>query len=360
MTKPRLLLLALRDDWLGPPRMAMALRKAGLPVAGLCPAEGPLAVSAALEQRFLFSREQPPSLDLIVQAVRDWQPARLLAMDDAAVLLLRRLTRLPQLPAPLPTLLAAGGDPARLADWLDKDWAARAARQAGLAVPDWRLIEAGQSPGREAARLGAPLILKPLVGFGGQGTRRIAADELPDRLPAAPRPQLLQRYVEGQTWAFGFFAEEGRLLAGFGAAKERVHPALVGPSARIRIAAQPALRAAAGRLLAARRYSGFGSLDFQLDAQGQAWFLECNPRPSPLLHLGARAGPDPAAALADNLHGREHLESPLRRPDWPVALWPQEQLRDPAGSDLGDAEWDRPDDDPPLRDWLQRRLIGPR
>ena len=358
MSAARVLLLALRDDWLGPPRLAGALAAAGLEVAALCPAEGPLAASRFLRQRYCFNRGQPPSLEQLRTALSEGPPARVLPMDDASVLLLRRLPQLqPPLPATQRTLLRAGGaDPTSQSDWLDKAGSQQRARQSGLAVPDWLPWPAGAPPPPQAASLGLPLVLKPVVGYGGIGVRLIHDAAELAALPPPPRAMLLQRLIAGETWACGFYAEHGRLLAAFCAAKERQHPAFTGPSSRLRIEAQPLLRAATERLVTASRYSGFGSLDAQIDAEGKVWFLECNPRPSPFLHLGARAGPDLCAALAAAIAGRPYIEPPLRRASWRVALYPQELLRDPLGRDLGGADWDRPEDDPPLAEWLAQWL----
>ena len=358
MNTPRVLLLALRDDWLGPPRLAGALREAGLAVAAVCPSEGPMAVSLALQQRYLFSRQQPPSLALLQQAFNDWQPARVLPMDDAAVLLLRRLMQMqPPLPAAQQALLTEGGArPVEQSDWLDKHCGNTRARDLGLAVPDWQLVAAGSAALDGLRALGFPLLAKPAVGYGGIGLRRIEqAGELAE-LRGAPRAWLAQRPVSGSTWACGFYAEHGQLLAALCVEKERVHPAPYGPSSRLRVAAQPALRAATARLLAANGYTGFGSLDAQIDERGLVWFLEMNPRPSPFLHLGTRAGPDPAAALAAVLRGEDYIEPALRQPSWSVALYPQERLRDPHGQEAGMADWDLPDNDPPLKAWLERWL----
>lgn len=353
---PRVLLLALRDDWLGPPRLAMALRRAGLEVAALCPDPGPLAASDAVQRRYAFSREQPPSLPLIRQALEDWQPQRVLAMDDPAVLLLRRLAQLqPPLPAAQLQRLMAGADPVAQSQWLDKTRAAELAAQAGLAVPEWRRVEAGAALPRDIARLGDPLVAKPVIGYGGVGVRIVTGDQLAP-LAKPPRPLMLQRHIAGRPWACAFFASGGQLRAAFCVEKERTHPGQTGPSSRLRIVTAPALREAAQRLVARHRYEGFGSLDFQVDAEGRPWFLECNPRPTPFLHLGARIGPDPSAALAADLRGEDYSEPALQQPEWRVALHPQERLRDPAGADLDGAEWDRPDDDAGFSRWLERWL----
>lgn len=354
---PRVLLLALRDDWLGPPRLAAALAAAGLEVAAICPDEGPLAASRYLSQRHPFSRRQPPSLDQLMAAFRDGAPRRVLPMDDAAVLLLRRLTLLqPPLPEPTRRLLGAAGDPQRASDWLDKAGSQALARKVGVQVPDWLLWPAAAPLPREASQLGLPLVVKPVIGYGGVGVRLVRTSAELAALPAPPRPMIVQRYIPGETWACGFYAEQGRVLAAFCAAKERQHPAETGPSSRLRIAAQPALRAMTEALVAASGFGGFGSLDAQIDGDGQVWFLECNPRPTPFLHLGAQAGPDLCAAMAAAIAGKSYSEPPLKRATWRVALYPQELLRDPQGADLGGAEWDRPVDDPPLMAWLQRWL----
>ena len=67
-TRPRVLLLSLRNDWLGPPRLAAALAEAGLEVAALCPDDGPLSASRLLSHRHHFNRSQPPTLPQLLAA----------------------------------------------------------------------------------------------------------------------------------------------------------------------------------------------------------------------------------------------------------------------------------------------------
>lgn len=355
--RPRVLLLSLRNDWLGPPRLATALAEAGLEVAALCPDDGPLSASRFVSRRHHFSRSQPPTLPQLLAAFEDGAPARVLPVDDAAVLLLRRLMLLkPPLPAPILARLGAAGAPLKVSDWLDKDASQERMRKLGFAVPDSVPWPAGAALPAAARRFGLPLVVKPVVGYGGVGVRVVRDPAELAALPAPPRPMILQRHIVGETWACGFYAERGRLLAALCAAKERQHPQEVGPASRLRIAAQPALRAMAEALANSCGYGGFGSIDAQIDAGGRVWFLECNPRPSPFLHLGARAGPDLCAALAAAIAGRPYTEPPLRRESWRVALYPQERLRDPDGQDLDGAEVDRPDQDPPLMAWLERWL----
>jgi len=111
------------------------------------------------------------------------------------------------------------------------------------------------------------------------------------------------------------------------------------------------MRQAAGKLVAAWGLTGFVAFDFIVDAQGDAWLIECNPRPTSISHLGARLGEDICAALYCRL---------ARQPPPPinpgaelvVAHFPQEMLRDPASPYLTKAFHDVPVDDP----GLMRRL----
>jgi hypothetical protein len=335
---PRVLLLSMRDDWLAPPRLAQRLIAEGLEVAALCSNDGPFAITAGLRRKYGFSGGQL-ELSLARHALEDWQPHRVLPMDHDSVLLKKRLM------------------PGRAqATWLDKHASNLAAARAGLNVPEAVLA----IPGRPLPQRPPPfpLILKPRTGYAGSGMAMIRdAGDLQD-VTRAPYEALLQRYVPGETWTFGFCADRGRLVAGFAARKVRVHPAVFGPSSQLEIREQPAVREAARRLIEGASLDGLGNMDCQVDADGCVWFLECNPRPPPFLHLGLRAGPDPLAALADVTWGRTHVEKPLARERWLVALWPQDKQRDPDGRDTNGAEWDVPED-PALREWIAKKLALP-
>jgi hypothetical protein len=94
--------------------------------------------------------------------------------------------------------------------------------------------------------------------------------------------------------------------------------------------------------------SGFVSFDFIAGEDGRAWLLECNPRPTQMLHLGPLVGVEPARALAAAMRHEpiSTVEKPVR--DLSVAMFPQEWRRDPDSARLRDTYHDVPWDDPAL------------
>jgi len=156
---------------------------------------------------------------------------------------------------------------------------------------------ADQSPAtlaREAARIGAPLMIKAAAGGGGRGMRRV--DDLADfdAACAAARTEaaaafgddelLLEhlvhraRHVEVQVLAdrFGGCIHLGERDC----STQRRHQKIVeeAPAPGVTPALRSALGDAATRLALAAGYVGAGTIEFLLDPQGRFHFLEANTR----------------------------------------------------------------------------------
>jgi len=108
------------------------------------------------------------------------------------------------------------------------------------------------------------------------------------------------------------------------------------------------------KLAGAWGLAGFIGFDFIVDARGDAWLIECNPRPTPIAHLGERAGEDICLALRRQLAGLPPL-SMQQKETLIVAHFPHEALRDPASPYLTAAIYDVPRDDPGLLRRLSQR-----
>jgi hypothetical protein len=113
------------------------------------------------------------------------------------------------------------------------------------------------------------------------------------------------------------------------------------------------MRRAAEKLVAAWGLTGFIGFDFIMDSHGDAWPIECNPRPTPISHLGARLGEDLCAALYCRLV-RQPPPPMKPGPELVVAHFPQEWLRDPDSPFLTKSFHDVPADDPGLMRRLSR------
>ena len=166
----------------------------------------------------------------------------------------------------------------------DKHRMADFARFIGLAVPDFtRVASASAAIGaaEEMARTtGYPVVVK---GNGGRGGLQVAICHTAQDVSAAfarlsHANPIVERYVEGNTWAAGGFFVDGEPL--------RMHiyecveclPAKTGPAVEIRHGAPPALEHDFGELFRALRWNGFASADFIAGPDGTFYFIEMNPR----------------------------------------------------------------------------------
>ena len=172
-------------------------------------------------------------------------------------------------------------------------------------------------------------------------------------LPSDPSITVSQ-FIAGQcanslTAAFG-----GRMLAALTAVKEQSFPDEKGPSSVVRFVHNEEMRRASERMVNHWRLTGLIGFDFMLDAAGQAWLIECNPRPTQIAHLGARVGEDICLALHRGLAGGRELLRPAAPMELTVAHFPKETWRDPNSPYFASAFHDVPWDDPDLLDCLKQ------
>ena len=126
------------------------------------------------------------------------------------------------------------------------------------------------------------------------------------------------------------------------------------------------MAASSERMVAALGATGFLSFDFMIErATGNAFLLECNPRPNHVTHLGGRLGVDLCSALHAGLRPPARAGSRDTPPLGPhdsgtIALFPQEWLRAPDSAALHDGYHDVPWDDPDLVVRLAMDVIAER
>ena len=110
------------------------------------------------------------------------------------------------------------------------------------------------------------------------------------------------------------------------------------------------------RMVEALGASGFISFDFIVDDEGKAFLLECNPRPTQIMHLGHLVGLDLARSFREALQGERQAPCALPRGEREVAFFPQEWKRDPQSPALATAFHDVPWEDAALL----RAMMGKR
>lgn len=380
------------SEFYGAARIPRALQQAGFEVATLCFRDNLLAQTRFVDRRFylpssvLTRRLGVAILESLIRAIHAWAPMLIIPGDEPVVRFLYRLVhvaarrRVTGVDERIVALLNASlGDPASFAARINKHLAQATARRLGIRAPAQQAVTTAADALEFAREHGYPVVLKRAFGFGGDGVRVCsnggALNDAFRFLRAGPGPvrrmsdlarrSLLgplatswyprdnsidvQAYIPGMTAMYPLIAVAGEILSGYAALKERVHPAPNGPSSVVRFVKQPEMADAARLLMAEFGHSGFASLDFVIhETTGDPYFIECNPRLSPICHLGAESGVDLCEALWRTMTGADRLLPSIVREGEVVALFPQEWIRDPSSPYLRTARHDVPWDDPVL------------
>jgi hypothetical protein len=250
----------------------------------------------------------------LIAALRTAQPDIILADDERALALLRRLhSRVQRHDPQLAALIAHSvGRPDEWPSLTSRAAFASAARALGISTPATAVIGNAEELDSWTDRL--PMVLKTDGSWGGRGTaivrersqvqktwRRISS---PPRLPRGlkravfdleigllsqrvrgVRPVVnVQEFVDGREAIATVACFDGEVQAlGCFEVVQASEPK--GPAAVVRVIEHDGMADAARRLV--RRYglSGFCGFDFILTEAGDPWLLEVNPRVTPTCHL---------------------------------------------------------------------------
>jgi hypothetical protein len=381
MPVARKILIVGLESWPGVARLPRALQDAGFSVGVACFEENHLAATKFRDRFFPWHpgcRRGGALLRQLETVVDEWQPDFLVPADDPTVVFLARSFGRLRSGNRLASLLKFSlGNPAALLEAESKHGTFEMARRCGIRVPHCRMVSNETEMLAFAGETGFPFLLKQSFGWGGGGVavcrneseaiavwgnwrrkpawkrrfyawrNRIRGRELGPRWSTTGGCIVASQFITGKPAMCLTTVFEGRVLAMLTAFKEKTFPNELGPSSVVRFVHNEEMRLAAEKLVGAWGLSGFVGFDFLVDSRGDAWLIECNPRPTPISHLGARLGEDICAALFCRLTGRP-LPPMNRGTEMVVAHFPQEQLRDPASPYLTQAFHDMPLEDPDL------------
>jgi hypothetical protein len=219
--------------------------------------------------------------------------------------------------------------------------------------------------------LGLPLVLKADESWGGRGVAIAASREDAFRayfkLSAPPsvlrtakrfavngdatpiraclrrrRPSVsAQRFVPGQPANAAVACWQGKVLAAV-FVEVICSNGATGPATVVRVISHPGMFLAVERMVARLGLSGLCGFDFVLSAEdGTAQLVELNPRATPTCHLIAADGKNVLTELCGALLGA-HVTSREVPCGEPIALFPQEMIRDPNSQYLKAAVHDIP------------------
>jgi hypothetical protein len=382
---PRILLFAIQTSHAGSCRLPKLFKEAGYRV-GVLGLRGSLLHSTRhVDERFrLPARRFEPLIRYgLAKAFADFRPDVIVPCDERAVSVINywigdgsRATVLP--PGLRECLDRSLGGLGRLPERASKPLTLELARSIGLRTPREVMVTDPAECRQAAATFGYPVMLKLSHGAGGNGVRLCRTPEELDRAFRDYRRGhsiiktwrrrvlrrewfgsqfdiLVQEFVRGQPAMSCVAALGGRALAiATGFAEQVTDP--MGPASIVRLMDIPEVRQTTERMVKAFGASGFLSFDFIVDEAGHAVLLECNPRPTQIMHLGNHVGVDLARAFRLALEGACDAPCEFPQGERETAFFPQEWKRNPENPILATAFHDVPWDDPTLL----RAILGKR
>jgi hypothetical protein len=362
----------------------MAFADRGARVGAICPRGSPVAKLSCVGDLFRYSALAPRrSLVAALQAMR---PDLIVPCDDRAVAHLHDLYFSSRADAALRRLIVRSlGDPAGYDAGLSRGMSLELARQEGIEVPAFRVLQSEADVRAWCGEQQLPAIMKTEGSWGGAGvalvdsadaactafrrmsqplsTWRAARFVLCDRDPfplagwlSRARPAVVgQSFIHGSPATTMAACWQGEVLAATSATvldtAYKFSAATV-----IQPVDHPDMASATTRLVRRLGLSGFCGLDFMIEhGTGKTWMIELNLRATQLGHLPLATG----STLAGAMLGRLRDEAPPSV-TFPliaygtVAFFPQAWLSRSAASLLPMAYRDVPWKEPALIAELQR------
>jgi predicted ATP-grasp superfamily ATP-dependent carboligase len=214
---------------------------------------------------------------------------------------------------------------------LDKHRQYAVARDAGIAVPDTRLLDSEQAARDAADAMAYPCLLKPCVSHLGRralGGRKVLVVHSPAelmgayrRLAGGPSHFMAQEIIPGGDsaiyWYLTFLDAAGGERAWITGRKLRQYPPLFGNGSLSVTIEAPRVADLSRRLLEALRLCGYAAIEFKLDARDGGYkLMEINPRSDSFNQMAIGAGVDfpwlGYRYLAGEAAGPVHQPPPFR------------------------------------------------
>src|SRR4029079_312499 len=168
------------------------------------------------------------------------------------------------------------GDSATWIDSIDKSRLFEVALRAGVAVAEGGVADDEDAAVTIAQSLGYPVILRPSIGSGGQGTARCDSDagvraavrgaqRTDAGIPGVAVRYVVQRFVEGRIVNRASVAWNGDEIAGITRGRLETHSGPFGPASVVEFVGAPAVRDAMRRLCRVLDLQGLVGGQFMLD-----------------------------------------------------------------------------------------------
>lgn len=145
-----------------------------------------------------------------------------------------------------------------------------------------------------------PVVVKLTRSSAAKGVfyanNRTQLDVILAALPSGA-PYVLQEYVGGEGVGYSLFARNSEIVAAYGHRRLLEYPFTGGSSLYRTGYEHPDMASVAAAIMEATCWSGLAMLEFKLDALGQLWLIEINPRIWGSIHQGLANGVNYFAAL---------------------------------------------------------------
>ncbi|GJL85074.1 MAG: hypothetical protein DHS20C02_08490 [Micavibrio sp.] len=254
-------------------------------------------------------------------------------------------------------IIQSKGNPDYYDHVVSKNLSVELAQEFGIRTPEQKLCKNISDLDAFADKYGYPIVLKREHGCAGIYVR-ICDNEQDAQKEYESLSQtgqvIAQQYIEGKPAMANAACYEGKILSCAVFIKEECFPDSKGPSAVVRYIENPEIFEATKKFTNNTGYNGIISLDFMLDKNNNAHLIECNPRPTPVSHLGFATGTDLFRALYAAMSGTTY--QPEKFEEKTIALFPKELARDPQSAYLETAYHDIPEDEPELEKFLLSTL----
>jgi hypothetical protein len=359
----KLLILNQLPDLPGIAMLPRSLVRAGFEVGVVSSPQSVLPASRYAAHAAAFQTGHTPESvwETLAEAARQWPYDLVLPAEDFSARLLREYADRfddGRLHGPLGDVIRRSVVPRnRRAQAYVRAGAVAAAADLGIRVPPQIQPSTISQVRAFCQEWGLPVVVKRDNSMGGSGVSIMqTADAAAEAARSLRGRATVERFVDGQPASVSFACTQGRLLGAFCYAALVRHPAPTGPATVIEVIDRPDMVDAARRLASHFRFTGIAGLDFVIDTDGTAWFLEMNPRLPQTANIGGEIGCDLCAALFEGLNGSGKT-GPLRgEVGRTLALFPSEWQRSPDSPYLKSAAPPIPWDDARLVSAIMRRF----
>ena len=369
------ILVAATARWFSTARLVMSLVRAGCAVDIICPAGHPVEKTGAAGRVYAYSGLRP--LTTFANAIGAASPDLLIPGDDLATQHLHNLYSRElgkgKLGGAICNLIERSlGAPEGYPVVYGRTAVMTLAREAGVRVPETKVISETSDLKKWSAQIGFPFVLKADRTSGGTGVKVVHTYEEAAyalrKLQSAPGfrnairqvwreqdstlfwPSVLrqrrtvnaQAFIAGREATSTVLCWHGTVLASLHF--EVLHTAYsAGPATVVRLVENIEMSSAAEKIARRLNLSGFHGFDFVLEGNsGNSYLIEMNPRATQAGHLTLGPGRDIPAALYGAISGQVLRASSKVTENDTIAFFPQEWQRDPASPFLRSAFHDVP------------------